>query len=270
MDGGAVVSIKGNDMETQAMADEAHGFDRTEREALYKTIFTRRDVRGQFLDREIPEDVLSRILLASHYAPSVGFMQPWNFVLVRGQEVKAKVHGLFRKAHDEAAEMFEGARKDTYRNLKLEGIMESPVNICVTCDKDRAGPVVLGRTHQPEMDLYSSVCAVQNMWLAARSEGVGFGWVSILRHEELAEVLGLPENVTPVAYICLGYVSHFHEKPELQKTGWRKRLPVGELVNFDGFGAGADDDYARRLIRRLGEDQARLEDSGYDGRFVPG
>lgn len=255
-------------MENQTRDQAVHGYDTDTREALYKTIFTRRDVRGQFNSDPISPEVLSRLLLAAHYAPSVGFMQPWNFIMVQKQDVKQQVHDLFRTAHDEATGMFETERQDTYRNLKLEGIMESPVNICVTCDRTRGGPVVIGRTHQREMDLYSSVCAVQNMWLAARAEGLGFGWVSILRHEALQQVLGLPENVVPVAYICLGYVSHFKDRPELQSAGWRPRLPVSELLNFDGFGQGAEDDGARALVRQISADQARLEDSGYDGHFV--
>ena len=238
------------------------------RDAVYQNIFTRRDVRGQFLPDEIPQDVLSRILMAAHYAPSVGFMQPWNFVVVRMQETKKQVHGLFQQAHDEAAAMFEGERRENYRNLKLEGILDAPVNICVTCDKDRAGPVVLGRTHAPEMDVYSSVCAVQNLWLAARAEGVGFGWVSILDHRKLKQVLNIPKRTVPVAYICLGYVSEFRNRPELQTSGWRKRLPIADLVNFDSFGNGSGDDYGQKLVEQLNNRQTEMETNGYHQGFL--
>lgn len=243
-------------------------FDDNEREALYKTVFTRRDVRGQFLPDPVSQEVLSRVLMAAHYAPSVGFMQPWNFIVVRSEETKKKVHNLFETAHNEAADMFEGEQRETYRNLKLEGILESPINICVTCDRERAGPVVIGRTHAPVMDVYSSVCAVQNMWLAARAEGLGFGWVSIFNHKRLKEILGLPSKVVPVAYICLGYASHFFEKPELQSAGWRPRLPLENIVNFEGYGQGSDDPYAEQLLEQIKKDQHKIEEQGYRGNFA--
>jgi len=206
------------------------------REGLYTTIFNRRDVRGQFLADPVPDDVMSRVLVAAHHAPSVGFMQPWNFVVVKSDAVKQKVHAGFTQAHNEAAEMFDGAKKETYRNLKLEGILESPINICVTCDRKRAGPVVVGRTHIPEMDLYSSVCAVQNLWLAARAEGLGVGWVSIVHEQALRDALNMPEDIVPIAYLCVGYVSHFYDKPELEAAGWRQRLPLDELLFAEQWG----------------------------------
>lgn len=219
-------------------------------------------MRGQFTADPIAEDVLSRVLMAAHYAPSVGFMQPWNFIIIRAEETKRKVHKLFEAAHREAIEMFEGESRETYRNLKLEGILDSPINICVTCDRDRAGPVVIGRTHIKEMDVYSTVCAVQNLWLAARAEGLGLGWVSILDQDRLKQVLGIPERVVPVAYVCLGYVSRFLDKPELQSAGWRPRLPLGDLVNFEGFDKAASDPFAVSLLERVREDQKKIEDGG--------
>ncbi|MCW8915444.1 MAG: 5,6-dimethylbenzimidazole synthase [Magnetovibrio sp.] len=237
-----------------------HRFSDDMRAALYHTIFNRRDVRGQFLPDPIDEGMLARVLLAAHYAPSVGFMQPWSFTIVRDQGVKQKVHNLFSKAHAEAADMFEGEKSETYRGLKLEGIMESPINICVTCDKDRAGPVVIGRTHIPEMDLYSTVCAVQNLWLASRAEGLGLGWVSILDQQNLKEVLGIPERVEPVAYLCLGHVDHFKDKPELETAGWRKRLELADITHFDGFekSADADDGFAQSLLGEMRKQQQGL------------
>jgi len=243
-------------------------FSKDEREALYKTVFLRRDVRGQFTSDPVPEEVLSRVLMAAHYAPSVGFMQPWNFVIVRSEETKQQVHDLFRKANDEAAEMFQGGKREIYQSLKLEGILESPINICITCDRDRAGPVVIGRTHAQVMDVYSSVCAVQNMWLAARAEGLGLGWVSIFNHKHLKNILGMPQRTVPVAYVCLGYVSHFHDKPELQSAGWRSRLPLADVVNFDGYGQSADDPFAVNLLERINLDQRKIEERGYRGDFV--
>ncbi|PCH76762.1 MAG: 5,6-dimethylbenzimidazole synthase [Flavobacteriaceae bacterium] len=204
-----------------------------ERDAVYKTIFNRRDVRGEFLPKPIPEDVLQRILKAAHHAPSVGFMQPWDFIVVKDPAVKQQVKDGFDVAHAEAAAMFEGDRKSTYKRLKLEGILESPVGICITCDQERTGPVVIGRTENKEMDLYSAVCAVQNLWLAARAENLGVGWVSIINHQTLRDALGIPENITPIAYLCVGYVSEFHEKPELEKAGWLPRLELEAVVHYD-------------------------------------
>lgn len=218
---------------SQTYQQQQQDFSEDEIQGLYKTIFNRRDVRGQFKPDPVPDDVLSRILYASHHAPSVGFMQPWNFIVIRSPEVKANVHQLFSDANREAAELFEGEQQQTYRSLKLEGIVESPINICITCDRDRAGPHVIGRTHIKTMDLYSSVCAVQNLWLAARAEGIGIGWVSILNQHTLQKTLNIPKKVVPIAYLCLGYVDYFFEKPELEIANWRNRLPLEELIYFD-------------------------------------
>ena len=160
--------------------DSIHALSAAERAAIYKCIFTRRDVRSQFRPDPIPDAVLARILQAAHHAPSVGFMQPWDFILIRDTAVKQRLHAAFQAANAEAAGMFEGERQSAYRALKLQGILEAPLGLCITCDRSRAGATVLGRTHQPEMDIYSTVCAVQNLWLAARAEGIGVGWVSIL------------------------------------------------------------------------------------------
>jgi 5,6-dimethylbenzimidazole synthase len=208
-------------------------FTKTDKDGLYKTIFNRRDVRGQFKSDPIPKDVLARILQAAHHAPSVGFMQPWNFLVIESDNIKSEIHSAFMKANDEAAKLFDDEKQQQYRALKLEGIRESPINICITCDREKAGPVVLGRTHMSDMDIYSSVCAVQNLWLAARAEGVGVGWVSIMEESAFHDILGIPEQVVPVAYLCLGYVSHFNKEPELEMTKWRKRLPLTEQVYFD-------------------------------------
>ena len=204
-----------------------------ERAAVYKCIYNRRDVRRRFVDRPLDDAVLARILDAAHHAPSVGFMQPWDFVVVRDPTVKETVFDAFRRANAEAAALFPDARRDAYLKLKLEGIRQAPVNLCVTCDRTRAGPVVLGRTHQPEMDVYSVVCAVQTLWLAARAENIGVGWVSILTYDDLRAALAIPPDIQPVAYLCLGHVDGFADRPELETAGWRERLPLTELVWFD-------------------------------------
>ncbi|MCP5367192.1 MAG: 5,6-dimethylbenzimidazole synthase [Hyphomicrobiales bacterium] len=211
----------------------AEPFDPAGRAAVYRAIATRRDVRGPFRPDPLPDALLGRLLAAAHHAPSVGFMQPWSFIVVRDPAVKAAVHGHFQRANAQAAALFEGERGAAYRALKLEGIREAPVNLCVTCDRDRAGPVVLGRTHDPAMDLYSTVCAVQNLWLAARAEGLGMGWVSIIEPDALRAALAIPAAIVPVAYLCLGYVAGYHDRPELEKAGWRRRLPLADLVRLD-------------------------------------
>lgn len=214
----------------------ASPFSTEERDAVYKAIETRRDVRDQFLPDPLPDDLVGRLLGAAHAAPSVGFMQPWNFLLIRDRDVLQGAWEAFARANEEAAALFADERQALYRSLKLEGIRKAPLSICVTCDPDRAGPVVLGRTHNPRMDVYSTVCAVQNLWLAARAEGVGVGWVSIFHDRDVRALLGIPERVEIVAWLCLGYVSQLYDQPELAAKGWRQRLPLEDLVFRDRWG----------------------------------
>lgn len=211
-------------------------FSEAERRGLYRAIHERRDVRSQFLPDPIPDDVLARLLQAAHHAPSVGFMQPWDFILIDSVPVRERIVAIFERENEKAANNYAGERQDTYRGLKLQGILDSPINLCITCDRSRGGEHVLGRNSIVETDLFSTCLAVQNLWLAARAEGIGVGWVSILDPQQLAGVLGLPEHVYPLAYLCLGYVSEFLDQPELQKKGWRSRLPLEELVHGNGWG----------------------------------
>lgn len=211
-------------------------FSAAEQRGVYKAIQQRRDVRGQFKPDSIPDDMLQRILDAAHHAPSVGFMQPWNFILVRDAAIKQQVHEAFLQANAEAAAMFDPERGARYQRFKLEGIREAPINICVTCDRSRTGPVVVGRTHQRMMDLYSCVCAVQNLWLAARAEGLGVGWVSIYHQEHLKQILRIPPAIIPVAYLCVGFVDFFFDQPELEAAGWLPRLALRDLIYHDVWG----------------------------------
>ena len=215
----------------------SQAFSGVEKDAVYRAIETRRDVRDQFLPEPLPEALIGRLLQAAHNAPSVGFMQPWNFVLVRDSDVREAAWQAFSRANDEAALMFDGAQRSDYMALKLEGIRKAPLSICVTCDPDRAGPVVLGRTHNPRMDAYSTVCAIQNLWLAARAEGVGVGWVSIFHDADIRQLLGIPERIEIIAWLCLGYVDELYSEPELALKGWRQRLPLDDLV-FEGRWGG--------------------------------
>jgi 5,6-dimethylbenzimidazole synthase len=211
-------------------------FSDLEREAVYRAIFERRDVRRNFLPRPIPDQVLTRILTAAHHAGSVGFMQPWDFVVIRDRATKGAVKDLFRQANAEAASRYQGQRASLYRSLKLEGIEEAPINIGVTCSRQRGGPHVLGRSTVRDTDLYSTCCAIQNLWLAARAEGIGVGWVSILDHVALKRVLNIPKPVKVLAYLCLGYVGDFAPQPDLETSGWRTRIPVEELIHYESWG----------------------------------
>ena len=208
-------------------------FNDAEREAVYKAISLRRDIRRQFEPTPIAKDILVRILSAAHRAGSVGFMQPWDFVLIEDRATRQDVLESFLRERNRAAEFYDSQRKELFLSLKLEGILESALNICVTCDRTRGGPHVLGRSSILETDLYSTCCAVQNLWLAARTEGIGVGWVSILDPQELKRILGLPDHVVPVAYLCMGYVTEFPSGPELERAGWRQRLPLSRLVHLN-------------------------------------
>ena len=211
-------------------------FSAAEQAAVYRAIETRRDVRSQFTDRPVDDATLLRLLEAAHHAPSVGLMQPWNFIVIRSAQVKAQVHAAFVRANAEAAAMFEADRGELYSAIKLQGILEAPVNLCITCDRSRGGPVGLGRTHNRDMDLYSTVCAVQNLWLAARAEGIGVGWVSIFHEAEMRDILALPDPVVPVAYLCAGHVDTLYDEPELKAHGWATRLPLADLIFADRWG----------------------------------
>jgi 5,6-dimethylbenzimidazole synthase len=208
-------------------------FNDSERAAVYKAITLRRDIRRQFEATPIPQDVLVRILSAAHRAGSVGFMQPWDFIVIEDRRTRQAVFDSFERERQRAAQFYDPERKELFLSLKLEGILESALNLCVTCDRSRGGPHVLGRSSILETDLYSTCCAVQNLWLAARTEGIGVGWVSILDPKELAYILGLPDQVLPVAYLCMGYVREFPPAPDLERTGWRQRIPLSDLVHLD-------------------------------------
>lgn len=214
-------------------------FSDRERAAVYRVIFERRDVRRNFLRTPIADDVLARVLTAAHHAGSVGFMQPWDFVVVRQRATKRAVKQLFQQTNAQAALRYDGAKATLYRSLKLEGIEEAPVNIGVTCSRQRGGPHVLGRSTVRDTDLYSTCCAIQNLWLAARAEGIGVGWVSILDHGALKQVLGIPRPVKVLAYLCLGYVSDFATQPDLEVAGWRARIPVEDLIHYESWGKKA-------------------------------
>jgi 5,6-dimethylbenzimidazole synthase len=204
-------------------------FSSTKKEGLYNAIYGRRDVR-HFQPDPIPVHVLEKVLNAAHHAGSVGFMQPWNFIVIDDPKIRESIFNNFTRANDEASKNYTGHRKELYSSIKLEGIREAPINICVTCDRERSGPHVLGRNSVPDTDIFSTCCAVQNLWLAARAEGLGVGWVSILSMDQLKLELGIPSKIVPIAYLCMGYTDHFSNQPLLEKVGWSHRLPLKNVI----------------------------------------
>ena len=218
-------------------------FTKEEKEGFYKAIYSRRDVRSDFTSRPIENKILSKILNAAHHAPSVGFSQPWNFILIKDMSTRRKIKDSFDVERERSSKLVEEPKREKYLSFKLEGIMDAPVNLCVTYDPSKFGPFVIGRSSIPEAGLYSVCCAIQNLWLAARTEGLGLGWVSILSNDTLREVLNLPEHVVPIAYLCLGHVDEFSKKPDLEKAGWLSRLDLKEVVFFEKWESTEDENW---------------------------
>ena len=204
---------------------------------------TRRSIRGATSGPgsrtgPVGDATLARILSAAHHAPSVGFSQPWDFVVVRSRAAREKIKASFDAEREASAPGLAGDpdRRSRYLSLKLEGILDAPVNVCVTYDQSRFGPFVIGRTSIPETGVYSVCCAVQNLWLAARAEGLGVGWVSILSNDAVRSALGIPAEILPVAYLCIGHVREFADRPDLESAGWLPRLGLGQVVHSESWG----------------------------------
>jgi 5,6-dimethylbenzimidazole synthase len=164
-----------------------------------------------------------------------GLMQPSRFIVIRSDAIRQQVHDAFSEANQEALATYEGERREQYAALKLEGILEAPQNLCIVCDPASEQGHHLGRHTMPETALYSTVCAIQNLWLAARAEGVGVGWVSILSPDRLRTILHIPPRAVPVAYLCLGFVDSFATRPELERSGWEHRRPLASVVSTDRY-----------------------------------
>jgi 5,6-dimethylbenzimidazole synthase len=214
---------------------DLNAFGDAERAAVYRAIETRRDVRRGFIDRPLPDDLLRRLLAAAHHAPSVGLMQPSRFIVIRDHAIRKAVHAIFEQSNCEAARNYAGGQLEKYSALKLEGILEAPQNLCVVCDAGSERGHRLGRHSMPQTAAYSTVCAIQNLWLAARAEGVGVGWVSILDPDQLRAVLRIPDHILLVAYLCLGYVDQFASQPELEISGWEQRLPLDSAISYEHY-----------------------------------
>lgn len=217
----------------------ATGYDDSERAAVHRVMRERRDIRNGFRPDPIPNEVLLRVLEAAHTAPSVGHSQPWDFVVIRSQETRERMHQLAAAQREAYAKSLPKARAKQFRELKIEAILETPVNIVVTADSTRGGRHTLGRHTQPQMAPYSSALAVENLWLAARAEGLGVGWVSFFDEREMVRELGLPDHLEVVAYLCVGFVDEFPDEPELMQAGWAKRRPLSWVVHEETYGRRA-------------------------------
>ncbi|MFG2647553.1 nicotinate-nucleotide--dimethylbenzimidazole phosphoribosyltransferase [Streptomyces sp. NPDC048436] len=223
----------------QPQAPAAPAYDDAEREAVLRVMRERRDIRNGFRSDAIPHEVLLRVLEAAHTAPSVGHSQPWDFVVIRSAETRRTMHELAMRQRDAYAKSLPKGRAKQFKELKIEAILDTPVNIVVTADPTRGGRHTLGRHTQPQMAPYSSALAVENLWLAARAEGLGVGWVSFFDEREMVRTLGLPEHLEVVAYLCVGYVDEFPEEPELMQAGWSKRRPLSWVVHEETYGRRA-------------------------------
>lgn len=199
---------------------------------LEEIMLYRRDVRGnKFLPTPVPEEAIQKILMAASLAPSVGFSQPWEFLVIRNEETKNKVVESFETENIKANALFEGKKKALYSKLKLEGIREAPVNIAVYYTSSKKP--VLGQTSMKAAGEYSVVCAIQNMWLMARAMNIGLGWVSIIDPQAVKGILKSAPNNKLIAYLCIGYVDEFLESPELEMLDWEKRKELQSVVHYD-------------------------------------
>lgn len=210
-----------------------HAFSPEERAAVYRAIAERRDMR-HFSGGQVAPDLLARLLEAAHHAPSVGLMQPWRFIRITSSELRERIHGLVEAERVRTAEAL-GERSDAFMKLKVEGIRDC-AELLVAALMDGREAHVFGRRTLPEMDLASLSCAVQNLWLAARAEGLGMGWVSLFEPDALAHLLGMPEGSKPLAVLCLGPVTEFYPAPMLALEGWAQPRPLADLVFENRWG----------------------------------
>ena len=210
-----------------------HAFSDPERHAVYHAIFARRDMRRFVPGTTVPAAALHRILRAAHAAPSVGLMQPWRFIRITDDQIRSAIHRLVDEERIRTAEAL-GSRDDEFLALKVEGIMDCAELLVIALGEGREHHV-FGRRTMPQMDLASAACAIQNVWLAARAEGYGVGWVSIFDPDALARLLGMPAGAEPIAVLCLGEVPEFPERPQLEIDQWAVARPLSEFVFENGW-----------------------------------
>ncbi len=202
-------------------------------DTLYDVIARRRDVRAEFTGGPVDDAALRRVLEAAHRAPSVGMSQPWDFVVVRDAGIRRTFRDHVATERTCFAATLPAERRATFDAIKVEGICESSMGVVVTHDQRRGGTHVLGRHAIADTGLFSTVLAIQNLWLAATAEGLGVGWVSFYRESFLRELLDIPEQVRPIAWLCVGTVSHLETVPDLERHGWRSRRPLDDAIHHD-------------------------------------
>ncbi len=210
-----------------------HAFSDAEQAAVYRAIFERRDMR-HFSGGSVPDEQLQRLLQAAHLAPSVGLMQPWRFIRVRSQPLRQRLHDAVEQERMATAKALD-EREDEFMKLKVQGILQAAEVLVVAMPPGREQHI-FGRRTLPEMDLASAACAIQNMWLAARAEGLGLGWVSMFCPEALARLMHMPEGSQPIAILCLGLVDAFYDQPMLQAEKWATRAALADMVFEDFWG----------------------------------
>lgn len=204
-----------------------HAYSQVERDAIYRAIRERRDMR-HFLPDPVDPEIFDRLLLAAHHAPSVGFMQPWRFVRITDRSLREQIHGLVEEERQATARALQ-EREDQFMKLKVEGVLDCGEVLIISL-MERRDKHIFGRRTLPEMDLASVSCAIQNLWLAARAEGLGVGWVSLFDPEALKTLLNMPADSHPVAILCIGHVSEFYTEPMLAQENWAKRADLKMLV----------------------------------------
>jgi 5,6-dimethylbenzimidazole synthase len=210
-----------------------HAFSAPERQAVYRAIYERRDMR-HFNGGEVEPELLRRLLMAAHHGPSVGFMQPWRFIRVSAPALRQQLHAVVEVERIRTAQAM-GEREDDFMRLKVQGLLDAAELLAVVLPDGREKHI-FGRRTLPQMDLASTSCAIQNLWLAARAEGLGMGWVSIFDPLTVAEVLGLPAGAEPVGLLCLGPVAQFYDRPMLEEENWARREALADLVFDDQWG----------------------------------
>jgi 5,6-dimethylbenzimidazole synthase len=217
---------------TNTPADIQHAFTDEQRHGVYRAIHERRDMR-HFSGGVVVDDVLLRLLRAAHHAPSVGFMQPWRFIRISDAAVRKNIHALVEQERIQTARALK-EREDEFMKLKVEGVLDAAEVLVVALPPGREAHV-FGRRTLPEMDLASAACAIQNLWLAARAEGLGLGWVSVFDPLQLTQLLGMPEGSKPIAVLCLGPVKEFYAQPMLQQEHWASRAPLADMLFENGW-----------------------------------
>lgn len=218
------------------MNSEDFRYNDAEIEALWRTLRERRDMRHFVPATEappLPEGLIERLVLAAHLAPSVGYMQPWRFIRITDPTLRTRMHALV-EAERLATEQALPSRRDEFMGVKIEGILDCGELLVVTLMPDRDKHLI-GRRLLPEMDIASVGCAIQNMWLAARAEGIGLGWVSFFDPDALARLLDLPQGARPLGILCIGHVPAFYPRPMFEDAGWGKRLRLEEVLFENGW-----------------------------------